>query len=138
MRTLLTILALSSLAGTSIATEFVTEYCEQPSHGLATLGDEYYDLTDRYQITEENRDSLQAFYQQLEGRWSGAMIDRPCTRKNDHTPKLARFYQIKKATGEVNHDGMFIIRAEKHPHEPVDGHNRYEPIRLENRIDFWP
>ncbi|MBX2886619.1 MAG: hypothetical protein KTR32_42110, partial [Granulosicoccus sp.] len=47
-------------------------------------------------------------------------------------------YQIKKATGEVNHDGMFIIRAEKHPHEPVDGHNRYEPIRLENRIDFWP
>lgn len=138
MKSLLTLLTLSLLTTQAMANELTTAHCDHPSHGLATLGDEYYDLDDRYQISEENRESLHAFYQQLEGRWHGDMIDRPCTRKNDETPKRARYYELKKATADIDHNGMLIIRAEQHPYEPVDGNHRYEPIRLNSRIDFWP
>lgn len=138
MRTLLTLLAGSLITANAAASQPATEYCEQPSQGLVSLGDTYYNIADRYQVTDENRETLQAFYQQLEGRWSGEIIDQPCTRRNADTPKLPRYYELKQATGEINHKGMLIIRGEKHPFEPVDGQHRYEPIRLDSRIDFWP
>jgi len=126
------------------AYEVTDEFCETPSHGRLTLGDDYYDLAQHYTITAQTSSELHAFYQRLEGRWSGEMIDRPCTRLDDRHPRQAKYFLLPEVNGTLRDDGLFILRTEKQQialrrgQVPTGKRQRIVSVTPNARIDFLP
>jgi len=144
IRATLCALALASttlLLPTSIsAFQITSDICETPSHGRATLGHDYYDLSQYYVISDESSAALNAFYARLEGRWTGEMIDRPCTGIKDEHPREPKHFLFEDITTDLRDDGLFILRGEKKRIELRSGSKRSNVVSImpSSRIDFLP
>ncbi len=139
MGSLLIVASLVSVPGTAAAVKLTTDICETPSYGRAALGEDYYDLTP-FSISAETSAALNDFYEKLQGRWSGEMIDRPCTRMTDDHPREPKHYLLDNTTTDLQDNGLFILRTEKKRIEPRPGSGKHKIVAVvpNTRLDFLP
>ncbi len=94
--------------------------CNSESPRLQSLGEAYYEMEMPYNSASRvsgNRDSikesLNKFYQKLEGRWYGAMVDNYCQKDNGQSTPKMKLYALDKVLAEFDHRDQLILKRSK-------------------------
>ena len=133
-------LAMSIHAVTS-ASASPDHLCETQSYGRQVLGVSYYQQALDYQADAAKAAPLTKFYERLQGRWQGELIDTTCKRSGSTSDvDTTRHYLLDDVHTELLANGMLIFRADKHQIRKHEGSSRYRVIAMtpESRFDFAP
>lgn len=115
--------------------------CGTQSHGRQVLGVSYYQQALDYQADAAKAAPLTKFYERLQGRWQGELIDTACQRSSSASGvDTARHYLLDDVQTELLANGMLIFRADKHLIRKHEGSSRYRVVSMtpESRFDFAP
>lgn len=133
LKLLLTALLLNTafFANYAIASE-----CYEPSPNLENLGDKYYDFDNIKTFSDEEKDKLTSFFNQLTGKWKGKSVLIDCFGPDNAAEKKYRNASIKTDHQRNANGGLTINVNQKMIEDSVNLSESVTLLEPSNTFEF--